>query len=79
MKRIKDYSVLFVIIRIMRYGLFIFRNEATNRTIVGSFTLGTEETAWKLLHPPMIGDALTASSFAVTGFIGTGTSILVLI
>ena len=59
--------------------LFIFRDEAANRTIVRSFTLGAEETAWKLLHPPVIGDALAASSLAVAGFIGTSASSFVFI
>ena len=52
----------------------MFHDKATDRTIVGSFPLGCEETAWKLLHLPVIGDALATSSLAVTGFISTRAS-----
>jgi hypothetical protein len=57
----------------------ILRDEAADRAIVRSFPLRTEETAWKLLHPRVIGDTLAASPLAVTGFIGTGASNFVLI
>jgi hypothetical protein len=53
---------------------FILSDKSVDRTIIRSFTLRCEETAWKLLHLPVIGDALTASSLAVTGLIGTGAS-----
>jgi hypothetical protein len=53
---------------------FLLSDEPEDRTIVRSFALGCEETAWKLLHLPVISDALAASSFSVTGFISTGAS-----
>jgi hypothetical protein len=53
---------------------FILSDKAADRTIVRSFTLRREETARKLLHLPVIGDALTTSSLAFTGFISTGAS-----
>jgi|GEM_PF-5530293 hypothetical protein len=49
-------------------------NEAKYRTIIRSLSLRREETAWKLLHPPMISDALATFSLAVTGLISTGAS-----
>jgi len=55
----------------------VLSDKATDRTIKRSFTLKGEETAWKLLHPPVIGDALTTSSLAVTGLISTGASLFV--
>ena len=58
---------------------FILPDKTANRTIIGSFALGCEETAWKLLDLPVISDALAASSFAVTGFIGTGASSFIFI
>jgi len=60
-----------------RFLRFILSDKATDRTIKRSFTLRGEETAWKLLHPPVIGDALTTSSLAVTGLISTGASLFV--
>jgi hypothetical protein len=59
-------------------NLFILCDEATNRAIVGSFALRGEETAWKLLHPPVIGDTLTTSSLSITGLIRTSALSLVL-
>jgi len=53
---------------------FGLHDETVNRTIVKSFALRREETAWKLIHPPEIGDAPTTSSLSVTGFIRTGAS-----
>jgi hypothetical protein len=53
---------------------FILSDKSVDRTIIRSFTLRREETAWKLLHPPVIGDALTASSLTVTRLISTGAS-----
>jgi len=52
----------------------VFRNKSVNRTIVGSFALGCEETAWKLLHLPVISDALATSSFSFTRLISAGAS-----
>ncbi len=52
----------------------IFRNESSDRSIVSPFPFGSEEAAWKLLHPPVIRDALTALSLPVTGFVGAGAS-----
>jgi hypothetical protein len=57
---------------------FVFADEATDRTIIGTFTLGREDAAGKLFHPPVIGDTLTASALPITGLIGTGASSLVL-
>ncbi len=58
-------------------GLFVFRNEAADRTVVGPFTLRRENAARQLLHLPVIGDALAAVAFPLTRLISTGTSGLV--
>jgi len=55
----------------------ILGDETADGSIVGSFTFGREETAWKLLHLPVIGDTLTASSLPFTGLIRTGALNLV--
>jgi hypothetical protein len=52
--------------------LFILSDKAANRTIVRPFALRREKTARKLLYPPVIGDALTTSSLAVTPLISAG-------
>jgi hypothetical protein len=53
---------------------FGLHDQPVNQTIVRSFALRREETAWKLIHPPGIGDALTTASLSVTGSIRTGAS-----
>ena len=59
-----------VVIRLIRSS--IFRNESSDRSIVSPFPFGRKETTRKLLHLPMIRDALTALSLPVTGFVGAG-------
>ncbi len=54
--------------------LFVFRNEAADRTVVGTFTLRRENTARQLLHLPVIGDALAAVAFPLARLISTGAS-----
>jgi hypothetical protein len=49
-----------------------------DRTIVGSFPFGREETARELLRSPVVGDTLTAFPLPITWFIRAGASDFVL-
>jgi hypothetical protein len=53
-------------------NLFLFSNEATDRTVIRSFALRREKTTRKLFLLPVISDALTTFSLAVTGVVCAG-------
>lgn len=76
MDRISILFVKFVEIRIVR--LSVFSDKSPDGTVVGSLSLRSEETAWKLFHPPVVGDTFAAPTFSVTGFISAGAPGLVL-
>jgi hypothetical protein len=68
------FPLPFIPTRKGRRGLlrFIFRDEPLDGAVVSPLPFGCEETTRKLLHPPVIRNALTALSLPVAGFIGAG-------
>jgi len=70
MKRMNNR--IFGDIRYHSENLFIFGDEAPDRSVVSSLPFRREETARELLHFPVIGNTFTAPSLPFTGFVGAG-------
>jgi len=68
MKRMNNR--IFGDIRYHSENLFIFRDEAPDRSVVSSLPFRREETTRELLHFPVIGNTFTAPSLPFTGFVG---------
>jgi hypothetical protein len=52
--------------------LFVFGDEAADRTVVRSLPLRRKETARQLVHLPVIRDTFAAFSLSLAGLVGTG-------
>jgi len=54
-------------------------DESFNGAVISSFYIIREKTGWKLSHPPMIANTLTANSLSTAGLISAIALLLILI